>query len=291
MSSTYSPSLRIQLMGPGDQSGTWGSITTNNNFQYVIEPAIAGYQTVSVITANQALTYVDGGVSSPAANQSVYAMLRFTTTTGATFNVYAPPVSKQYIIWNNSGQSMNLIVSNSIGSTTPIAGNVALVIPNGIQTSVWSDGVSFYGLNTLTATTATLATTATTATNATNADNATNAVNATNATNATNAGTVTTLTSAQVGTAISGLAAGAVGTLAFLGCGAIGGVGFGSNVGGGSLFPAGLWKGSSSGTNNVPGGNNGNGWMNAGYSVSGTWKCMGYALNSTWNITVYMRVA
>jgi len=291
MSSTYSPSLRIQLMGPGDQSGTWGSITTNNNFQYVIEPAIAGYQTVSVIAANQALTYVDGGVSSPAANQSVYAMLRFTTTTGAAFNVYAPPVSKQYIIWNNSGQSMNLIVSNSIGGTTPIAGNVALVIPDGIQTSVWSDGVSFYGLNTLTATTATLATTATTATNATNAANATNAVNATNANNATNAGTVTTLTSAQVGTAIGGLAADAVGTLAFLGC-AVGGVGFGTNVAGGNLYPAGLWKGSSAGTNNVPNINNGNGWMNASTSsVSGTWKCMGYARGSSWDETVWMRIS
>jgi hypothetical protein len=162
MSSTYSPSLRIQLMDSGDQSGTWG-ITTNNNFGYVLDSAIAGYQTVSVTSANQALTYVDGGVSTPGLNQSVYAMLRFTTTTAATFNVYAPPVSKQYIVWNNSAQTMNLIVSDSIGTTTPIAGNVPLAISSGTQTLVWTDGVaSFYAIRALTATTATTTPTLTT---------------------------------------------------------------------------------------------------------------------------------
>jgi hypothetical protein len=147
-------------MGAGDQSGTWGT-TTNNNFGYVLDSAIAGYQTVSVISADQALTYYDGGVATPGLNESVYAMLRFTTTTTATFNVYAPPVSKQYIVWNNSGYTMNLIVSDSIGSTTPITDNVALAIPNGIQTVVWSNGVSYYAAHALTATAATTATNAT----------------------------------------------------------------------------------------------------------------------------------
>ena len=160
MSSTYSDSLRIQLLGPGDQSGTWGT-TTNNNFGYVLDKAIAGYQTVSVISADQALTYVDGPTATPGSNESVYAMLRFTTTTTAAFNVYAPPTSKQYIVWNNSGYTMNLIVSDPIGTTSPITGNVPLAIPNGIQTLVWTNGISFYAVHALTATAATTATTAT----------------------------------------------------------------------------------------------------------------------------------
>jgi len=150
MSSTYSDSLRIQLLGSGDQSGTWGT-TTNGNFSFVLDKAIAGYQTVSVTSVSQALTYVDGPTATAASNQSAYAMLRFTTTTTATFNVYAPPVSKQYIVWNNSGYTMNLLVSDPIGSTSTISGNVALVIPNGIQTIVWTDGISFYSPNLLTA--------------------------------------------------------------------------------------------------------------------------------------------
>ena len=160
MSSTYSASLRLQLLGAGDQSGTWGD-TTNGNFSFVLDKAIAGYQTVSVISADQALTYVDGPTATAANNQSVYAMLRFTTTTTAAFNVYAPPTSKQYIVWNNSGYTMNLIVSDPIGSISPITGNVALAIPNGIQTLVWTNGISFYAAHALTATAATTATNAT----------------------------------------------------------------------------------------------------------------------------------
>jgi hypothetical protein len=75
-----------------------------------------------------------------------------------------------------------------------------------------------------------------------------------------------------------------------MGC-SIGGVGFGSNVAGSSLFPAGFWKGSSAGTNGVPSSNNGDAWMNAGYSVGGTWKCMGYALGTSWDQTLWLRIS
>tara|TARA_R110000868_G_scaffold161734_2_gene392602 strand:+ start:3627 stop:4748 length:1122 start_codon:yes stop_codon:yes gene_type:complete len=141
--STYSSSLRIELPSDGTQAGTWGD-TTNNNLAYVLDSSIAGYQTVSVTAASQALTYTNGPTSIAASNQSVYAMLQFTTTTGAAFAVYAPPASKAYIVWNNSGQSMTLRVSDVIGSTTAISGNVALTIANGNKVLVWSDAVSFY---------------------------------------------------------------------------------------------------------------------------------------------------
>ena len=67
MSSTYSPILRTELIGSGDQSGTWGA-TTNNNFQYIFEQAIAGYQdiTISPTSNKQALTYTDGPSLVPA---------------------------------------------------------------------------------------------------------------------------------------------------------------------------------------------------------------------------------
>ena len=144
--STYSSSLRIELPGDGTQAGTWGD-TTNSNLAYILDTSVAGYQTVSVtgtVPASQALTYTNGPTSTAASNQAVYAMLRFTTTTGAAFAVYAPPASKAYIVWNDSGQSMTLLVSDIIGSTTAISGNVALTIANGNKVLVWSDAVSFY---------------------------------------------------------------------------------------------------------------------------------------------------
>lgn len=141
MSSTYSTSLRAELIGSGDQAGAWGS-TTNGNLSNIFDVAIAGYQTVSVTSASQALTYLNGPTTTAALNQSIYAMLRFTTTTVAAFNVYAPPVSKQYVIWNNSGYSMVIYNSTVIGNTT--AAGTGITVANGDKVTVWSDGTNFY---------------------------------------------------------------------------------------------------------------------------------------------------
>jgi hypothetical protein len=138
--SSYSPDLRIELIDSGAQAGTWGT-TTNNTFAYLLEAAIAGYQTVSVTSASQALTHINGASATAGDNQSVYAMLRFTTTTGAAFSVYAPPVSKQYIVYNNSGYAMTIYNSTVIGNTT--AAGAGITVANGAKVMVWSDGTNF----------------------------------------------------------------------------------------------------------------------------------------------------
>jgi hypothetical protein len=140
MSSSYSPSLRIELIGSGDQAGAWGA-TTDSNFAYVLDTAIAGYQAVSVSSTAQALTYVNGPSSTANLNQSVYAMLKFNTA-GAASAIYAPPVSKQYIIWNNSGYTITIYNSTVIGNTT--AAGTGVAIANGDKVIVWSDALNFY---------------------------------------------------------------------------------------------------------------------------------------------------
>jgi hypothetical protein len=135
MPSSFSPSLRLELIAPGEQAGTWGT-TTNTNLGTLLESSVAGFQTVSVIAADQALTIADG-----AADQSRSAMLRFTTTTGAAFNVYAPPVSKQYLVFNDSVHAATLFNSTSPGNTTPAGGGI--VVPAGKTLAVYSDGTVF----------------------------------------------------------------------------------------------------------------------------------------------------
>ena len=142
MSSTYSPSLRIELIGSGDQAGAWGA-TTDSNFAYVMDTAIAGYQAVTVSSAAQALTYVNGPSSSAALNQSVYAMLKFNSAAAASA-IYAPPVSKQYIVWNNSSYTITIYNSTVIGNTT--AAGTGIAIAAGDKIMVWSDGTNFYDL-------------------------------------------------------------------------------------------------------------------------------------------------
>jgi hypothetical protein len=139
--STYSSSLRVELITSGDQAGQWGN-TTNDNFSYIFDRAIAGYQTVSVVSANQAFTYNDGPVSSGALNQAIYAIIRLTTTTGAAFNVYATPNSKQYVIWNDSSFAATIYNSTVIGNTT--AAGTGVTIAAGDRVLVFSDGTNFY---------------------------------------------------------------------------------------------------------------------------------------------------
>lgn len=138
--STYSPDLRIELISTGDQAGTWGN-TTNTNLGTVIEDAISGYVSVSVVSANQALSALNG-----AADEARNAMIRLTTTTGANFAVYAPPSSKQYIIWNNSGYTATIYNSTVLGNTT--AAGAGVTIANGDKVVVFTNGTNFYEVKT-----------------------------------------------------------------------------------------------------------------------------------------------
>lgn len=140
MSSTYSPSLRIELIGSGDQAGAW-SATTNSNLAFVLDTAIAGYQAVAVSSTAQALTYVNGPSPTANLNQSVYAILKFNGAAAASA-IYAPPVSKQYIIWNNTSFTITIYNSSVIGNTTAAGTGVAIAAGNKVM--VWSDGTDFY---------------------------------------------------------------------------------------------------------------------------------------------------
>jgi hypothetical protein len=123
MPSTYSPDLRIELIANGEKSGTWGAIT-NDNLGVVIEDAIAGLASVTVIATNQALTALNG-----AADQSRCAAISLTNTTGANFNVYVPPVTKLYVIKNEGPFTATVYSGTAInppGNTTPAGTGVAI---------------------------------------------------------------------------------------------------------------------------------------------------------------------
>jgi hypothetical protein len=137
--STYSPSLRIELITTGTQAGTWGN-TTNTNLGGLIESAIAGYVSVSITSANQALTALNG-----APDESRNQTIALTTTTTAAFNVYAPPAEKTYVIYNASSYAATLFNSTILGNTT--AAGTGVVIPAGRTVTVWSDGTNFRAQN------------------------------------------------------------------------------------------------------------------------------------------------
>ena len=141
MSSTYSTSLRIELQGSGENSGTWGTIT-NNNFSQSLEFAIAGVTNVACgDAAVTTLTNADGP-QSQANNQARNAHIRLTGAHGAVRIAQFPATQKVYLITNattDSGSSGPYAMTVRLGAS----GNT-LSIANGATRLVATDGTNWY---------------------------------------------------------------------------------------------------------------------------------------------------
>ena len=141
MSSTYSTSLRIELQGTGENSGTWGTIT-NNNFSQSLEFSIAGVVDVACgDTAVTTLTNADGP-QSQANNQARNAHIRLTGAHGAVRIAQFPATQKIYLITNattDSGSSGPYAMTARLGAS----GNT-LTIENGATRLVATDGTNWY---------------------------------------------------------------------------------------------------------------------------------------------------
>lgn len=135
---TYSPSLRIELIGNGEQTGLWGE-TTNSNLGTILETAITGHTNVFVTSTNQILTVNNG-----APDQARNAILVLTTSGAVTtaFNVFAPPVNKTYVVVNNSSHEATIYCSTTQGSSTPAG--TGIVAKAGKTTQMWTDGTNMY---------------------------------------------------------------------------------------------------------------------------------------------------
>ena len=137
MPSTYSPDLRIELIANGEQSGTWGS-TTNTNLGTLIEDAISGMASVSVVSDNQALLALNGSE-----DQARCAAISLSTSSWGSptnFNIYVPPVTKLYVINNASSYVATIYCSTVLGDTTEAGTGVA--VPAGKSVLVRSDNTN-----------------------------------------------------------------------------------------------------------------------------------------------------
>ena len=124
MASTYSP-LKIELIGTGDQSGTWG-ITTNTNLGTAIEEAITGSADVAFSSADVTLTLTNTNTSQTARN----LRLNLTGTSGGARNLTVPNIEKFYIVAN--GLADDVTVKNTTGTT--------YTVPAGTTGQVFSTG-------------------------------------------------------------------------------------------------------------------------------------------------------
>jgi len=122
MASTYSD-LKIELIGTGDQSGTWGN-TTNTNLGTAIEQAITGTGDVTFASADITLTLTDTNASQTARN----LRLNLGGTSGGARNLIVPAIEKQYIVYNGTADTVT--VKNASGTGVAVPTGKTMVVFN-----------------------------------------------------------------------------------------------------------------------------------------------------------------
>jgi hypothetical protein len=127
MASTYSPNLRLELIGTGEQQGTWGS-TTNTNLGTLLEEAIGGYVSVTVTDgADTTLTSNNGS-----ADQSRNMVVNLAGALSATRNVICPAIEKLYVVKNAT--------TGGFAVTFKVSGQTGVSVPNGSTYFLYVDG-------------------------------------------------------------------------------------------------------------------------------------------------------
>jgi hypothetical protein len=124
--STYSTNLKIELIGTGEQSGTWGA-TTNTNLGSLIEEAIAGYVTQAVTDGAATVLTIPNGTSSNGRNYVV----ELTGALTAARTVEVPAVDKPYIFFNAT--------TGGFAVTVKVSGQTGVTIANGKKAIVYAN--------------------------------------------------------------------------------------------------------------------------------------------------------
>jgi hypothetical protein len=125
MASTYS-SLKIELIGTGEQDGTWGN-TTNTNLGTTIEQAITGSGDITFTGADVTLTLAASNSAQPARN----LRLVLVGTSGGPRQLVLGTglqIEKQYIIKNELADAVT--VKNTAGTGIAVPPGKTMVVFN-----------------------------------------------------------------------------------------------------------------------------------------------------------------
>jgi hypothetical protein len=127
MASTYSD-LKIELIGTGEQTGTWGT-TTNNNFSVAVGEAITGSADVAFSSADVTVTLTDTNAAQVARN----LRLNLTGTSGGARELILGSgcqIEKLYLINNGLADAVTVKNTSGTGIAVP-AGKSMFVFNNG----------------------------------------------------------------------------------------------------------------------------------------------------------------
>ena len=128
MSSTFS-NLKFELIGNGEQSGTWGT-TTNSNIGTAIEQAIVGMATLDSgdFSTNICTLTLANTTAAQDARALCLNIAAGAVSAAGTINV--PAIQKPYIVINGS----------SFTVTVKVSGLTGVAVPAGTRTVVYNNG-------------------------------------------------------------------------------------------------------------------------------------------------------
>ena len=131
MASVYTNDLRLEEIGSGEQSGSWGD-TTNTNLELIAEAFAFGTEAIPTNVNNSThTTTIADGASDP--GRAMF--LKYTGSQNANVTVTIGPntVSKLWFIENaTTGSSVSLIIKQGSGA--------AITIPHGDTKAIYSNG-------------------------------------------------------------------------------------------------------------------------------------------------------
>lgn len=132
MASTFSDNLKLELIGDGDQTGTWG-VTTNNNLGTALEEAIVGSGSV-VFTNDANLTLPLTTSNTTQLARNFYLNVTSSVSLSTQRDLVVPTIRKTYVVRNGTTGGQSIRVKTAAGT--------GVVIPNGIKTLLYVDGTN-----------------------------------------------------------------------------------------------------------------------------------------------------
>ena len=128
MASVYTNDLRLEEIGSGEQSGTWGD-TTNTNLELIAEAFSFGTEAITTNADTHTTTIADGATDP---GRSMFLKYTGTLDSACTITIGPNTVSKLWFIENGTSGSQNIIISQGSGAN--------ITIPPGDTKAIYSDG-------------------------------------------------------------------------------------------------------------------------------------------------------
>jgi hypothetical protein len=126
--STYGNNLRLEEIGSGERSGTWGT-ATNLNLKLIGEALGYGTEAITTNADTHTTSIADGAVDS---GRAMYLKYTGTLDSQCTITIGPNNIKRVHIIENATSGSQSIVISQGSGSN--------VTIPNGSVKVVYLDG-------------------------------------------------------------------------------------------------------------------------------------------------------